>query len=109
MAFPGPKVHRVNRRKLGRGQFPTTTAVACVITGASTTVTLTFARPVVVTGPIPMTVATLTFVSQTIVSPTIVTQTWSGTLTGHAWTLQAGAANVATFQGGQVMGSSGTF
>lgn len=109
MAFPGPKVHRVNRRKLGRGQFPTTNAVAAVVTGSGSTVVITFARPVVVTGNIPLTVATLTLSNQVVTSPTVVTQTWSGSLTGHVWTLPSGAANVATFQGGQVMGSTGTF
>lgn len=110
MAFPGSKVHRVNRRKLGRGQFPTSQGVAVAVTSTGTTnVTLTFARPVVVTGTIPSTVATLTLVSQTVVSPTVVTQVWSGNVATHAYTVPAGAANVATYQGGQTLGASGTF
>ena len=102
-------MHRVSRRKLGRGQFPTANGVAVVATGASDTVTLTFARPVVVTGPIPITVATLTIVSQTVVSPTVVTILMSGTVATHAYAVPSGAANVASYQGGQVLGTTGTF
>lgn len=109
MSYPGPKVHRVSRRKLGRGQYPTATGVACVITGSADTATLTFARPVVVSGPIPLTVATRTLVSQTVVSPTVVTILTSGTVTTLAYTLPAGAANVMTAQGGPVLGTAGTF
>lgn len=108
--YPGPKVHRPSRRKLGKGQYPTTNGVAVVVTSTGTTnVTLTFARPVVVTGTINDTVATRTLVSQTIVSPTVVTQVWSAAVTGLAYVVPGGAANVATYQGGQVLGAAGTF
>lgn len=109
MGFPGAKVHRVNRRKLGRGQATTALGVAATVTGSGSTVTITFARPVVVTGVIPLTVATLTLTTQTIVSPTVVTQLMSGAVATHAWTLPAGANNVSTYQGGPVLGSTGTF
>lgn len=109
MSYPGPKVHRVNRRKLGRGQFAAASAVTVAATGASDTVTLTFNRPVVVTGTIPMTVATLTFVSQTVVSPTVVTQLWSGAVSGHAYNVPSNPATAMTYQGGAVAGTSGTF
>jgi hypothetical protein len=110
MAYPGPKVHRKNRRKLGRGQFATATGVAVVVTSTGTTnMTMTFARPVVVTGTIPSTVAGKTLVSQTVVSGTVVTQVWSGNVTGLAYTVPAGAANVLTQQGGPTTGTSGTF
>ena len=110
MAFPGPKVHRGNRRKLGRGQYPAATGVGVTVTSTGTTnVTLTFARPVVVTGTIPMTVATRTFVSQTSVSNTVVTQVWSAAVTGLAYAVPANAANVLTNQGGPVTGATGTF
>lgn len=109
MSFPGPKVHRQNRRKLGKGQYPTSTGVTVALTGAGSTATLTFQRPVVVSGPIPLGVATLTPVTQTIVSPTVVTILYSGTVATHAYTLPSGAANVATYQGGQVVGAAGTF
>jgi hypothetical protein len=110
MAFPGPKVHRASRRHLGRGQFPSATGVAVTVTSTGTTnVTLTFARPVVVTGTIPVTVATKTFVSQTVVSQTVVTQVWSGNVTGLAYAVPANPATVQTNQGGAVIGTTGTF
>lgn len=109
MGFPSGKTHRINRRKLGRGQFPTATGVAVVITGTASTATLTFARPVVVTGPIPLSVATRTNSTQTVVSPTVVTILQSGTVTGLAFSLPSGAANVSTYQGGPVAGTTGTF
>lgn len=109
MAFPGANVHRASRRKLGRGQTPTLSSVAATVTGSASTVTITFARPVVVTGTIPLTVATLALVTQTVVSPTVVTQLMTGTVATHAWSLPSGANNVRTQQGGQVLGASGTF
>ena len=109
MSYPGPKVHRVNRRKLGRGQYPTAVGVTVVITAATDVATLTFARPVVVSGPIPLAVGGVTVVSQTVVSPTVVTITYSGTITSAAYSLPAGAENVMTAQGGPVLGASGTF
>jgi hypothetical protein len=110
VSYPGPKVHRVNRRKLGRGQFATATGVNVVVTSTGTTnVTLTFSRPVVVTGIIPVTVATRTLVSQTVVSQTVVTQVWSAAVTGLAYAVPAGAANVLTNQGGPTTGAAGTF
>lgn len=109
MAFPGPKVHRRNTRKLGKNQFPTAVGVNCVVTGSGSTVTMTFSRPVVVRGTIPLTVATRTLITQTQVSPTVYTQLMSGTLTGNAYNLPAGAANVMTQQGGPTLGTSGTF
>lgn len=109
-SYPGPKVHRPSRRKLGRGQFPAALGVAVAVTSTGTTnVTLTFARPVVVTGTINNTVATKTLVSQTVVSPTVVTQVWSGNVTGLAFTVPANANNVMSQQGGAVLGATGTF
>jgi hypothetical protein len=110
MAYPGAKVHRVSRRKLGRGQYPPSLGTTVALTSSGTTnVTMTFARPVVVTGTIPTTVATLTLVSQTVVSPTVVTQVWSGNVTTHLGTFPSNAANVTTQQGGGVAGTSVTF
>lgn len=110
MAYPGPKVHRTSRRKLGRGQYPGSTGITVVITDTGSVATLTFSRPVVVTGIIPLTVTGgPTFVSQAIVSPTVVTQTFSAALTTHAYSLPANAANVSSYQGGGVAGTTGTF
>lgn len=108
--YPGPKVHRFNRRRLGRGQFPTATGVAATVTSTGTTnATITFARPVVVTGNIPMTIATLTLLSQVQTSPTVVTQVWSGNVTTLAYAVPAADSHVSTYQGGQLVGAAGTF
>lgn len=110
MAFPGAKVHRVNRRKLGRGQYPTSNIITTVATSTGTTnFTITFSRPVVVTGTIGTTVATLTLVSQAVVSPTVVTQVWSGNVATHAYTVPSNDPNVSSYQGGGIAGTSGTF
>lgn len=111
-SYPGSKVHRVSRRKLGRNQFPSNNGVGVSLGVVTTVLTMTFTRPVVVTGTIPVTVTTgsiPTLVSQTVVSPTVVTQTWSATLVGHTVTVPGGANNVSTYQGGQVIGNSATF
>lgn len=108
--YPGAKVHRVNRRKLGKGQVATVPQLNATLTASTTTLTLSFSSPVVVTGTIPTTVAGgPTFVSQAIVNATTVTQVWSATLVGHLVTLPAGAANVTSSTGAKVNGISATF
>lgn len=103
-------VHRRNRRKLGKGQYPVSANVATVVsTTGSTNMTMTFDRPVVVSGTIASTVATRTLVSQTVVSPTVVTQVWSGAVTGLAYTVPANSPVVASAQGGRLAGVAGTF
>lgn len=110
MGFPTAIRRPRNRRALGRGQSPSPATVVCTITGSGSTVTFTFAEPVNVAGNIPISIAVVTFVSQTIVSPTVVTQLQSGALAGHAWTLAQPVPNVSTYQGGQVVSvPSGTF
>lgn len=110
MAFPAQNVHRRNRRKLGRNQYPAVPGVNVAVTSSGTTnVTLTFTRPVVVSGNVGNTVATRTLVSQTIVSPTLVTQVWSGNVAGLAWTVPAASPTVRGVNGGLLAGASGTF
>jgi hypothetical protein len=108
-SYPSGKVHRVNRRKLGRGQYPTAQAVTVTAAGSGSTVVLTFSRPVVVSGPVSLTVATLTYVSQVINSPTQVTVTMSGTVATHAYTIAGPQPYVTAANGGTVAGTSGTF
>lgn len=109
-SYPGPKVHRPSRRKLGRGQYPAAAGCTCTITDSGDIATLTFSKPVVVSGTIPLAVSGgPTFVSQSVTSPTTVTQTFSAALTTHPYTLPANAANVSTYQGGGVAGTAGTF
>ena len=109
MAYPGPKVHRVSRRKLGRAQhiqapFATTTA-------ATTTpnVTLTFSVPVIVGGPLEMTVGSLSIVSQSQTSPTTYVFVMSGMTTTATYNFPGNQPNISTFQGGAVAGVTGTF
>jgi hypothetical protein len=110
MAYPTANVHRRNRRNLTRGSGPTPPAVICTITGSASTVTFTFSAPVNVSGTIPISVATLTAVSQTIVSPTVVTQLQSGTVATHAWTMAQPLPGVTSYEGAPVISvPSGTF
>lgn len=95
---------------MAKGQYPTSSNFNCVLTASTTTLTLTFSKPVNVAGTIPVTVVGgPTFVSQTVVSATVVTQTWSATLVGHTATLPSAAANVTSYQGGVVNGTSASF
>lgn len=110
MAYPTPKVHRPSRRKLGRGQTPTQNNFTCAVTSTGTTnVTLTFSKPVILKGNLANTVATRTLVSQTVVSSTVVTQVWSGNVTTLAYAVPSADPNVTNYQGGQLIGISGTF
>jgi hypothetical protein len=110
MPYPTAKVHRVNRRKLGRGQYPSAGVVAVTLTNPSADVVLlTFSMPVVVTGTIPTTTTSGTFVSQTVTSATTVAQTFSASQAAATVSVPAAAANVATYQGGRVAGTSVTF
>jgi hypothetical protein len=85
-------------------------AVVLTVTGTASTVTFTFASPVNVSGIIPIAVATLTPVTQTIVSPTVVTLLMSGTVATHAWTLAQPVPGVTSYQGGPVLSiPGGTF
>lgn len=109
MPYPGNKVHRRGRRHAGRGQGPFPPNITTAVTGSGSTVTLTFSSPVIVTGSIPITVATLTIVSQTVVNSTTVTITMSGTVATHAWSLPSPIPNVVSYQGGPATGGAGTF
>lgn len=109
MAFPSNPARRKNRRRSPRNQTPFAIHVATAVTGTGSTVTLTFASPINVAGTIPMTVGGTTLVTQTVVSPTVVTQLRSGAITGLAWNLPSPITNVSTYEGGVVVGGSGTF
>lgn len=107
-SFPSAKVHRVDRRKLGRGQFPSRPGATVTATGSVDTATLTFSVPVVVQGSINMPLAGRSIVSQTVVSPTVVHILYDGAVSGLTWAFPADAP-VRTFQGGGVAAASGTF
>lgn len=108
-SFPGAKVHRVNRRKLGRGQHPVLPSATVAVTSSSDTATLTFSQPVIVNGAINLNVSGgLTVVTQTVVSPTVVTILYSAALSTHTWSF-SNTNPVSTYQGGTVAPASGTF
>lgn len=109
MGYPNKIAHRPSRRRAARGQGPFAPFVTVTATPSGSTVVLNFSLPVNVAGPVPLTVATRTFVSQVINSPTQVTVTMSGTVATLAWALAGNAANISTYQGGVTTGAGGTF
>lgn len=110
MAYPTPKVHRVSRRKLGRGQYPSSTGTTVTLTNPSANVVdLIFARPVVVTGIIPVQTSAGVLVNQQVSSGTLVIQTYNVSQAAATVTFPPAAANVLTQQGGPVNGTSITF
>lgn len=108
-SFPSNPVKRRNRRTHGRNQGTAPGYVSTAITGTGSTITINFSKPVNVAGPIGITVATLTPVTQTVVSPTQVTILMSGALATHAWSAPTPIANVSSYEGSVVAGGSGTF
>lgn len=109
MSFPGPKVHRLNRKKLGRGQYPAASSNRATVTGTGSTVTITFNFPVVVSGTINFTLAGRAITTQTITTPTVLTLLMNGTITGRAWQLPPHPDNVRSTTGGPIDGIGGTF
>jgi hypothetical protein len=109
-SFPGSKVHRVSRRKLGRGQHVQLPPVMITGAAATTTVTLTFSTPVVVSGNIPLTLsAGGPLLSQSQTSPTTVVQHYTSSAAGATWSIAAGLPMISTFQGGSNAAAGGTF
>lgn len=108
-SFPSAKVHRQNRRKLGRGQTVQKPPATVTASASTVTVTLTFSVPVVVNGNVDLNVETgIALVTQVQTSPTVVTQTYASSVAGKTWSIAAGAP-VSTFQGGGLAPTSGTF
>ncbi len=108
-SFPGSKVHRVSRRQLGKGQHVKIAPVTITATASTTTITLTFSVPVIISGNIPLVSSTGEFVSQTVVSPTVVQQVWSTSQAAATWSIAGGVPQIATFQGGGNAPAGGTF
>jgi hypothetical protein len=113
MAFPGPKVHRLNRRKLGRGQYPSALGTQVTAAPSTNSVILTFARPVLYGGAagggLALTVGGRSVISATQNTPTQITVLMNGTVATLAWNFPGGQTNIRTQQGGTVDGASGTF
>ena len=109
MAYPNKIPRSRNRRAAARGQTPTGATVTATATGSASTAVVTFSQPVNVSGPLPLAVATLTYVSQVINSPTQVTVTFSAAVATHAYTWTNPMPTVSSYQGGPVLGVPGTF
>lgn len=110
MGSPFANLTSKNRRSLGKNRTAATPPAVPTVTSTGTTnFTITFSKPVVVKGTIATTVATKTLVSQTQTSPTVVSQVWSGNVTGLAYTVPANDPNVRTVLGGFNAGTAGTF
>ena len=109
-SFPTSKVHRSNRRKAGRNQAPSGPTVPATVTlGPGNTAIVSFASPVVVSGPLPLSVGNLTVGNQTVDSPTQVTIELSGNASGQPFVLQGGTVAAANYHGGGISGAAGTF
>lgn len=110
MGFPGAKVHRTSRRKLGRGQYPVSVAATATLTNPSANVVqVTFSAPVAITGTIPLQTSTGTMVNQQISSGTVATQTFNTSQATATVTLANNASNIRTYQGGGVAGTTVVF
>lgn len=109
MSYPGAITKRRNRRRLQPGQGPFFAPVTTTAVGSGSTAIITFSQPVNVSGNYPITVATTTFVSQVVNSPTQITVTMSAAVATHAYTLPTNPATVSSYHGGAILGGSGSF
>jgi len=108
-SFPGAKVHRLNRRKLGRGQFPNIPSATLTVTLPSATVVkIVSSVPTVFSPSVPLTIsAGGPVVSQDQVSQTEVDLHLTSAGTGATWSVPSNIGT--TFQGGGTDATSGTF
>lgn len=108
-SYPGAKVHRSSRRKLGRGQSVQRSPATVTPVATTSSVALTFDVPVVVSGNIPLNLdPAVALLSQVQTDARHVTQTYAATVVGSDWSITA-AAPVRTTQGGGLTAASGTF
>lgn len=109
MSFPAAKTLRRNRRKLGKWQQTAVPPIIGVLTSPTAAVIrITFDRPVNVTGNLAVTIPGRTFVSQSIISPTVIQQTFSGTVTTRTYTWATFDPAISDAFGGRLAGASGT-
>lgn len=102
--------HRRNRRKLDPSNVPPGTSCACVLTVATTTLTLTFSNAVKLSGiPESLTVATVTLSDLVQVSPTVYHITLSASGAGKAYSLGNNDPAIRTYNGGYCAAVAGTF
>lgn len=107
--YPTNNVHRRDRRRLGRGQFPSFPTVTGSVTASGATASIAFDMPVVVKGIVPLEVTGKTFVSQQVISSQLIHQTFNTNLAGAAWLMSSPIGNVTGWDGQGVGGGAGTF
>ena len=110
-SFPGSNVHRVPRRKLGRGQhsIPPMVAIVAVVSHSSHTITIQFASNVVVTGIPPLVIGANKDEGTSFVVdyPNQITITFAAEVAGLAYEWLAPYQTVVGANGGQVVPVSG--
>jgi hypothetical protein len=108
-SYPGSKVHRSSRRKLGRGQHVQLSPAIASLAASTSTVTITFNVGVIVSGAVNLHLSTGgPLVSQAQTSPTTVVQHYTSSVVGATWSITPNEP-VATFQGGGLATARGTF
>ncbi len=108
-SYPTAKVHRENRRKLGRGQSVQRLAATLTATVSTVTVSFTSDVPIVINGPIPATTTNGVYVSQIQHTPTTFDIVFSLTQAAATVAIPANCGAIATFQGGGNAAFSDTF
>lgn len=109
-SYPGAKVHRRNRRKLGRGQFTAVSAAVPNVTNDGATVFINWTVPVVVRGNLDIHLsAGRTLLTQDVDAAGNITQTYSESVAGLSWAILTGDPIVRSRHGGPISGGTGTF
>jgi hypothetical protein len=108
-SFPNSKVHRANRRRLGKGQhvqiMPATLSAAV----GTTVVTVTSNVPIIVSKLPPWVTNTGTLLSFAQTSSTSFTLTFSTSQAAATYSLAANCGVIQTTQGGGNLALAGTF
>lgn len=112
MAFPGPKVHRVSRRKLGRGQMTSPVVAMVTPTAATDVATLVFSQPVIwsMPGTVPtfFTCTGIAAVSAVQTSSTQIAITFAASVAAAAYKFVQDVT-ITQANGGAIAPASGTF
>lgn len=104
-------VHRRNRRKLGRNQYPQQTAIIAAVSIATSKMRLSLNMPAAVSGvPLAITVNDVSPTAVTVVDSQTVDLTFATAPTvGASWVIPSGVTQIANYSGGYLAASAGTF
>jgi hypothetical protein len=109
-SFPGSKVHRVSRRKLGRGQTVQMARYHVSVINDVTNVIFTFDVPVVVRGPVNINITGgFKLLDQFLDEDGFLTQVYDGDVTGAQYDIKPENEAIRTYQGATGYGAAGTF